>query len=1236
MVHVTTRRHHTGHQVVPPEHVDNLMSHIPNYVEICLQRKAVQALVDSGSDYSLVSENALNARQRQCIVPCHATAHSVSNELLPVVGQVFLVTSVNLLSTLSAAVNKCGRAKGTTEAAIVKLKHAVTLPPRTEAMVNCIVSGLIPSESYLVEPLRPEGATVVPARCCITGTEDGCVYVRVVNTADTQETLHKGEVLGKMEPGIRVSRVQPGLLAACCERDPLAQVTIGNELTNQQKESLLTTLQEFQTVFYTGGPLPLVRVGVEHTVWLDPQASPLASRPRRLSPLAEAEVRGEIKKLQEMNVIRKSCSPWAAPIVCGRRQDGSLRLAIDYRGVNKVSSPATLHPLPVIEDLLDRLGTARYFSILDAKSGYHQMPMDEEDSAVSAFVVPWGHYEWAGRTPFGLKGAGYSFQRMMSTILGECDYIDALCYLDNVLIWGETFTEHNDRLRKVLTKIRAAGLKLAPRKCRFGVRRVEYLGAVVGDGMLSMGEQRVKDLRTVPTPTTVRELRRMLGGFSYVQRWLPGLAETAKPLYDALNKNPYQRLKWTEEMRHAFQTLKLQVATATSLNLPDYKKRFVLVTDASNVGTGAMLANRADNGNLLPIAFFHHTLTPAEQRYSVTEKELLAVIVAIKRFRIYLCSSQFDLVTDHRALRWLNSLDISEERGRRGRWIDFLQQFDVNPIHKAGRSPAMSMADYLSRVVADEVEGEFATSAVTGAPRLALTFWDTAKLMEAQQEDEEVKSVMESLMGIEDETAATSTLKPFYQRLRLSNQGILCYVTRKGRRTEAFPHGTKESLVPVIPASLRAQALLLVHDAPLSGHMGQKRTWERARGSFWWPEMKKDVEAHISKCEACGINKRTKTPGKAPLQSTEIPDYMNGTVQIDFIGPFPSSSKHRFRYILQMQDILTRYIIMVPTPDATSETASRILVDRWVCLFGLPRTLSSDRGSHFTSELFQAVCREACIQQQLGSPYHPRSQAQVERQNQLVDNLRCMCQNNVDEWPELVPHLQFNHNTSRNATVGQSPHELVFGLPARRPEQVMTREISTTDPDFTFPDLSNAAIAQKLVREKTQKIQRALHVVRERVALAQGRRNEKYRSRGEAFQVGESVRLKLSTAERRSKGGKKMSPFLSRRYRVVKVLRGGWSYQVIPEDEPTALVKVRHYDELQRAPTTAYSWEAPNEVTQPHPSDASNDRQPVRCRRCRRPPGQLQVDPCRPTYEYEREEHWDDTDDDSSEDVDFD
>lgn len=190
-------------------------------------------------------------------------------------------------------------------------------------------------------------------------------------------------------------------------------------------------------------------------------------------------------------------------------------------------------------------------------------------------------------------------------------------------------------------------------------------------------------------------------------------------------------------------------------------------------------------------------------------------------------------------------------------------------------------------------------------------------------------------------------------------------------------------------------------------------------------------------------------------------------MQIDYVGPFPTSGKHEFRYVLHMQDILTRYIVMVPTFDPTSDTVSRTLFDRWICMFGLPHPLYSDRGTHFTFEMFQAVCREGGIQQRLGSPYHPRSQAQVERQNQLVDNFRCLCTNNIDQWPEMVPYLQFSHNTAKNASSGQSPHQIVFGLPARRPEQVIARDVYHDDPDCYIPDLSNTETARKLVQEKT-------------------------------------------------------------------------------------------------------------------------------------------------------------------------
>ena len=227
------------------------------------------------------------------------------------------------------------------------------------------------------------------------------------------------------------------------------------------------------------------------------------------------------------------------------------------------------------------------------------------------------------------------------------------------------------------------------------MKTVEYLGAVISNGRISMSEARVQHLKDLPVPRDVHELRRALGSFAYVQRWIPGVADTARPLYDALSKDGRQKLQWSDAMTEAFNKLKQQVSEAVALHVPDFGKPFTLVTDASDVGTGAMLANK-DGPHLKPVAFFHHALSQHEKNYSTTEKELLAVVLAVKRFRVYLSNAPFELITDHRALRWLNSLDPFDEQGRRGRWIDFLQQFQIRPIHRAGKHPDMTMADYLS------------------------------------------------------------------------------------------------------------------------------------------------------------------------------------------------------------------------------------------------------------------------------------------------------------------------------------------------------------------------------------------------------------------------------------------------------------------------------------------------------------------------------------------------------------
>ena len=270
-------------------------------------------------------------------------------------------------------------------------------------------------------------------------------------------------------------------------------------------------------------------------------------------------------------------------------------------------------------------------------------------------------------------------------------------------MWGRDWREHYTRLERVLGRIRAAGMLLSPSKCVFATRKVEYLGHVIEGGCVRIHEDRVAQLRNLPQPQNVHELRRTLGGFAYVQRWLPGMAEIATPLYAALGKDKRKKLVWDEAMVTAFEALKQQVANAVALTLPNFNKKFVLVTDASDTGVDAMLANNNNNfggAKLTPIAFFHHALSPEQSRYSTTEKELLAVVLAVRKFRVYM-GRPFDLITDHRALRWLNTLDPHDQNGRRGRWIELLQQYEINPIHKAGKSPELSMADYLSRVGAN-------------------------------------------------------------------------------------------------------------------------------------------------------------------------------------------------------------------------------------------------------------------------------------------------------------------------------------------------------------------------------------------------------------------------------------------------------------------------------------------------------------------------------------------------------
>ena len=1083
-----------------------------------------KALFDTGAQWSLITEELLTEREKKEMSGSALTGKGVTGCKIPVVGEIWrtvrignttftdqrfivvkdmicsVILGINLWSRVSHLsfdfksktvslgdtgdciplwshpfINEVVTVKDEVdeEQRQVLIAEDTVIPARSERYVRCISRGMDSGHDYFIQPISQEDSMMSTPFGVMRATESEEFQVKMTNLGETDEKIHKDFCIATLEEDVWINHPNSG--KAFKNNSPQRKTEINwdsmcdHNLNVNKKKQLIELLTKHQGVFHTGGKLPIVKVGVEHTMNILNGAPPTVCRPRRLSQELADEVRDHIEKLIKEGVVRQSNSEWASPIVCARRSDGSLRLVIDYKLTNEKSRTATLHPIPLIDDLIDHLSGAKYFSTLDAKSGYHQMPLRREDSAATAFAVPWGHYEFADRCPFGLKGAGYSFQRMMSAILGSSNFVEALCYLDDILVWGETWEVHIHRLKGVLIKIEKAGLALSANKCRFGSLYVDYLGCRIGKGMIRISEQRVEQLRRIEKPKNVKALRSALGAFVYVQRWVPGLSELAKPLYDATTGNPYSRLKWNEEMESAFMKIKTMIADAVALSIPDMKRSFVLVTDCSNIAAGAMLAQEAETGGnqLLPCAFYHHALSKTESSYSATEKELLAIVLAVKKFRVYLGRS-FKLITDHQALRWLKSLNPENETGRRGRWLDLLQQFDMEIIAKKGKSPEMRIADFLSRVnlTGSCTDRESGLGLVVALQESQgdhnQQFLDVNELKIHQDNCATLKKIKEAVQNGTELNMEGSNCQDWRKpslpdddeikrmwdmrdRLQVDDKGLLRLRFNGGRRTLSHPFGCKEMWRIIVPSSYKETILNLVHASPTAAHMGTNRTWVRARNNFWWDNMQQDIDQFIRNCKLCSRNKHVNKPNEAPQSSSSIPKGPLVEVMIDFVGPFQEARSHKFRYALQVQDVFSRFLIFEPTVDSTAQTAATVLKNRWISIFGMPSTLRCDKGKHFTAEVFEELCKLSGIKHKFGSLEHPQSQGQVERQNQLINQVRCLCENDMEKWPQTLFSVQCSHNGSINSSTEYSPGRILLGKGFSNPEDVILRGIQKTD-----------------------------------------------------------------------------------------------------------------------------------------------------------------------------------------------
>ncbi|GJT55617.1 putative reverse transcriptase domain-containing protein [Tanacetum coccineum] len=446
----------------------------------------------------------------------------------------------------------------------------------------------------------------------------------------------------------------------------------------------LSVVREFADVFPDELPgLPPARE-IEFGIELIPGAEPISKALYRMAPVELKELKEQLQEMLENGFIRPSVSPWGAPVLFVKKKDGSMRLCIDYRELNRITI-RNRYPLPRIDDLFDQLQGAKYFSKIDLRSGYHQLRVREQDISKTAFRTRYGHYEFLVM-PFGLTNAPAVFMDLMNRIFHE--YLDkfVIVFIDDILVYSKSEEEHERHLRIVLEILRQKKLYAKFSKCEFWLQQVAFLGHIVSADGIIMDPSKVEAITKWPRPTTVTEVRSFLGLAGYYRRFVEGFSRLALPLTQLMRKG--EKFVWTDERQESFEELKRRLVSAPILTLPSGSGGFQIYSDASKKGLGCVLMQ---HGKV--IAYASRQLKPYEVNYPTHDLELAAVVFALKIWRHYMYGEACDIFTDHKSLKYI--FTQRELNMRQRRWLELLKDYDTNIQYHPGK--ANVVADALSR-----------------------------------------------------------------------------------------------------------------------------------------------------------------------------------------------------------------------------------------------------------------------------------------------------------------------------------------------------------------------------------------------------------------------------------------------------------------------------------------------------------------------------------------------------------
>lgn len=1008
------------------------------------------------------------------------------------------------------------------------IKSYSKIKPKCEQVINLLCN--YKEGDYFSDTKTTNGGLIFPA--ALVSVKNGNALMTVINTSDKTINFKNSCHLNFQQLKIKNNNSQQSRINKTTvidkNIDKIRKQNLERLRTNhmnpEENREIKKLCYNYRDIFHCE-EIPLTFTHeIKHELRLTDN-KPIFVRNYRQAPKQKEEIKKQINQLLENNIIQESNSPWSCPVhIVPKKMDASgeqkYRLVIDYRKLND-KTIEDKYPLPNIDDILDKLGRAQYFTTLDLASGYHQVEMHPKDVEKTAFTIDRGHYEFL-RLPFGLKNGPSTFQRLMDSVLRGLDNV--LTYLDDVIIYSTSLQEHLDKCKQVFDRFRAHNLKIQLNKSEFLQKQVKFLGHTLTDKGLQPNEDKIKAVKNFPLPKTQKEIKSFLGLVGYYRKFIQDFAKLTKPLTKCLKKG--SKINMSSEYIQAFEKCKEVLINAPILQYPDFEQPFILTTDASDVAIGAVLS-QGQIGSDKPVAYASRTLSETEQRYSTIEKELLSIVWAIKYFRPYLYGKKFTIYTDHRPLTWIMS--IKDPNSKLTRWRLRLAEYNYDVKYKKGKSN--TNADALSRIQTvhhNEIDVNPNTKNIqpsTSTEDFDPTDIDIRTLLDIpitpetvdqplntennqidkipeiddaidrQQKQFHIRKTPGETYRVDDRSKGKVIIKDVWIPINNTREQIIQFLkdhTIPDRVFHCFFHHSEfyqlfcevyktifsnrgpklircMNRVTLIENISEQTDLIRKYHEGKTIHRGIQETYKHLHRNYHWPNMLTSIQKFINKCDSCLKSKYERNPLKLPLSLTDTPHKPMEHMFMDLY----SSGGITFLTII---DNFTKYAQAIPLTASTSIHIAEALLNIF-SVIGIPKKITTDSDTKFDNEVITEICALHNIHIHFTTPYNPNSNSPIERlHSTLAEIIRVQRLTDKDESTNLMKYAVIAYNNTIHSSTGFTPFELLYGhTDSRNPLELHCPKEFYQEYVIKHKQImenTQKLINNKLINEKQQVIER--------------------------------------------------------------------------------------------------------------------------------------------------------------------